>query len=92
MIEGRLDDHFPLYVWQTGSGTQSNMNVNEVFREHSVAGTELDRARIAELLERSVMLVTALSPAIGYDHAAEIAHRAMAQGITLREAAVDRAR
>jgi len=59
-----------------------------VVREHSVAGTELDRARIAELLERSVMLVTALSPAIGYDHAAEIAHRAMAQGITLREAAV----
>ena len=28
--EGRLDDHFPLVVWQTGSGTQSNMNVNEV--------------------------------------------------------------
>jgi fumarate hydratase class II len=30
VIAGRLDDHFPLYVWQTGSGTQSNMNVNEV--------------------------------------------------------------
>ena len=30
VIEGRLDDHFPLVVWQTGSGTQSNMNVNEV--------------------------------------------------------------
>ena len=30
MIEGALDDHFPLSVWQTGSGTQSNMNVNEV--------------------------------------------------------------
>src|ERR1700684_1188643 len=29
-IAGKLDDHFPLYVWQTGSGTQSNMNVNEV--------------------------------------------------------------
>src|ERR1700720_2674127 len=29
-ISGKLDDHFPLYVWQTGSGTQSNMNVNEV--------------------------------------------------------------
>lgn len=28
--EGKLDDHFPLVVWQTGSGTQSNMNVNEV--------------------------------------------------------------
>src|SRR4051794_29812822 len=30
VIEGRLDDHFPLVVWQTGSGTQTNMNVNEV--------------------------------------------------------------
>src|SRR5580692_6612887 len=29
-IRGDLDEHFPLYVWQTGSGTQSNMNVNEV--------------------------------------------------------------
>jgi fumarate hydratase class II len=31
-IAGKLDEHFPLYVWQTGSGTQSNMNVNEVLR------------------------------------------------------------
>src|SRR6201999_1720863 len=30
VIEGKLDDHFPLVVWQTGSGTQSNMNLNEV--------------------------------------------------------------
>src|SRR3954447_24847142 len=30
VIEGRLDDHFPLRVWQTGSGTQTNMNANEV--------------------------------------------------------------
>ena len=30
VIQGTLDDHFPLYVWQTGSGTQSNMNANEV--------------------------------------------------------------
>jgi len=30
VIDGRLDDHFPLVVWQTGSGTQTNMNVNEV--------------------------------------------------------------
>src|SRR5690625_3725010 len=30
IIDGKLDDHFPLVVWQTGSGTQSNMNVNEV--------------------------------------------------------------
>jgi fumarate hydratase class II len=30
VAEGKLDDHFPLVVWQTGSGTQTNMNVNEV--------------------------------------------------------------
>ena len=33
--EGKLDDHFPLVVWQTGSGTQSNMNVNEVISNRS---------------------------------------------------------
>ena len=37
IIEGRLDDHFPLVVWQTGSGTQSNMNVNEVIAGHANA-------------------------------------------------------
>lgn len=31
VAEGKLDDHFPLVIWQTGSGTQSNMNANEVF-------------------------------------------------------------
>ncbi|MFO7769234.1 MAG: class II fumarate hydratase [bacterium] len=43
VIEGRLDDHFPLVVWQTGSGTQSNMNVNEVIANRAIelAGGEL---------------------------------------------------
>jgi fumarate hydratase class II len=36
VIAGALDDHFPLYVWQTGSGTQSNMNVNEVISNRAV--------------------------------------------------------
>src|SRR5437660_8568567 len=36
VIEGRLDDHFPLYVWQTGSGTQTNMNVNEVISNRAI--------------------------------------------------------
>jgi fumarate hydratase class II len=51
-------------------------------------GIEPDRARIAELLERSLMLVTALNPHIGYDKAAEIAKRAHHMGCQLREAAV----
>ena len=43
IIEGKLTDHFPLVVWQTGSGTQSNMNVNEVVahRGNEIAGTNL---------------------------------------------------
>ena len=35
-IAGKLDDHYPLYVWQTGSGTQSNMNVNEVISNRCI--------------------------------------------------------
>ncbi|HMS33129.1 MAG TPA: class II fumarate hydratase [Ignavibacteria bacterium] len=44
IIAGKLDDHFPLVVWQTGSGTQSNMNVNEVIanRGHVMNGGKLD--------------------------------------------------
>ena len=36
VIEGKLDDHFPLFVWQTGSGTQSNMNANEVLSNRAI--------------------------------------------------------
>ena len=43
IIEGKLDDQFPLVIWQTGSGTQSNMNVNEVIsnRAHVLEGNKL---------------------------------------------------
>jgi fumarate hydratase class II len=36
VIQGKLDDHFPLVVWQTGSGTQSNMNANEVIANRAI--------------------------------------------------------
>ena len=36
MIAGQLDENFPLYVWQTGSGTQSNMNLNEVISNRAI--------------------------------------------------------
>ncbi len=58
------------------------------FREFCVVGLEPDRVRIAELLMRSLMLVTALSPTIGYDKAAEIAKKAHHEGTTLKEAAL----
>ena len=43
ILEGKLDDQFPLVIWQTGSGTQSNMNVNEVvaYRAHVLQGGQL---------------------------------------------------
>ena len=58
------------------------------FEEHCVRGIEANRARIAELVQRSLMLVTALTPHIGYDQAAEIAKRAHHDGSNLREAAL----
>jgi fumarate hydratase class II len=58
------------------------------FDEHCAQGIEPNRARIAELVERSLMLVTALNPHIGYDKAAQITKRAHADGTTLREAAI----
>jgi fumarate hydratase class II len=58
------------------------------FADNCVAGIEPNRERIAELLDRSLMLVTALNPHIGYDNAARIAKRAYQDGTTLREAAV----
>ncbi len=58
------------------------------FEAHCVRGIEARPARIAELLDRSLMLVTALAPHIGYDRAADIARRAHHDGTTLREAAL----
>ena len=55
---------------------------------HCVDGIELDERRITELVERSLMLVTALAPTIGYDRASAIAHTADHDGTTLREAAL----
>ena len=58
------------------------------FRQRCVEGLEADRERIARLLDRSLMLVTALNPHIGYDAAAAIAKRAHAEGLSLRDAAL----
>jgi fumarate hydratase class II len=58
------------------------------FADNCIAGIEPNRKRIAELMERSLMLVTALAPKIGYDKAAEIAKAAHKNGTTLREEAL----
>ena len=63
-------------------------DVADSFRENCVVGIEPDRACIKEHMERSLMLVTALAPHIGYDKASEIAKAAHKRGTTLREEAV----
>ena len=60
----------------------------DAFERFCAAGIEADADRMRELVERSLMLVTALVPAIGYDRAAAIARKALADGTTLREAAL----
>jgi len=58
------------------------------FTDNCVAGIEPNRARIKQLLDQSLMLVTALNPHIGYDKAAKVAKKAHAEGTSLKEAAV----
>ncbi|WP_439518754.1 class II fumarate hydratase [Hydrogenophaga sp.] len=58
------------------------------FNDHCAVGIEPERERIAELVSRSLMLVTALNPHIGYDKAAFIAKKAHKEGSSLREAAI----
>ena len=58
------------------------------FRRYGIEGIELDPARIERYVSESLMLVTALSPVIGYDKAAAIAHRALHENTTLRDAAL----
>lgn len=59
------------------------------FQAHCIAGLEADAEKMAEHLERGLMLVTALNPHIGYDKAAQIAKKAYGENLTLRQAALD---
>jgi fumarate hydratase, class II len=58
------------------------------FREFMVEGTKLNEAKLTENIERSVMMVTALSPVIGYDKAAAISYYAIDHNQTLKQAAL----
>jgi fumarate hydratase, class II len=89
---GGLQGHLELNVFKPLIGAAVLRSIHllsvgmESFAERMVEGTEPNRARIAELVDRSLMLVTALAPEIGYDNAAKIAKHAHAEGLTLREA------
>jgi fumarate hydratase class II len=58
------------------------------FAEHAIAGLQANKVRIQEMVNQSLMLVTALSPIIGYDKAAEIAHKAYHENTNLRQACI----
>ncbi|WP_294353544.1 class II fumarate hydratase [uncultured Sphingomonas sp.] len=89
---GGMQGHLELNVFKPliGSNVLRSMDLLAIgmraFEERCVAGIVPNEGRIAELLDRSLMLVTALAPEIGYDNAAKIAKHAHAQGLTLREA------
>jgi fumarate hydratase class II len=85
------DGHFelnvtlPLMAHCLHESVQCLSNGARVFAEKCVAGLEADAERCRELVDRSLMLVTALNPHIGYDAAAAVAKEAFATGRTLRE-------
>ena len=92
---GGMQGHLELNVFKPMIGAAVLRSIDllaigmESFAERCVDGLEPDRRRIAELVDRSLMLVTALAPEIGYDNAAKIAKHAHEEGMTLKEAGLD---
>ena len=92
---GGMQGHLQLNVFKPLIGANVLRSIEllsigmESFATRCIAGLEPNRARISELLDRSLMLVTALAPVIGYDNAANIAKHAHGNGTTLREAALE---
>lgn len=91
---GGMQGHLELNVFKPLIGANVLRSIEllgigmETFAKNCVEGLEPNRARIAELVDRSLMLVTALAPVIGYDNAAKIAKQAHTEGTTLRQAAL----
>ncbi len=77
----------PLMIYNLLHSIELLSDACNSFTDHCVAGLEANRRRIAEYVDSSLMLVTALSPHIGYDKAAQVAKKAHKEGTTLREAA-----
>ena len=92
---GGLQGHLELNVFKPLIGANVIRSINllaigmESFTERTLDGLEPDEKRIAELMNKSLMLVTALAPEIGYDNAAAIAKHAHKNGQTLKEAGLD---
>ena len=83
-----LNVYKPVLAYCMMHSIQLMSDVARSFTEHCVVGIRADEKRIQELMQRSLMLVTALAPKIGYDNAAKVAKSAHARGTTLKEEAV----
>ena len=83
-----LNVYKPILAYCMINSIQLLSDVIRSFTEHCVVGIRADEKRIGELMQRSLMLVTALAPKIGYDNAAKVAKSAHARGTTLKEEAV----
>ena len=83
-----LNVYKPVLAYCMMHSIQLMSDVARSFTENCVEGIRADEKRIRELMERSLMLVTALAPKIGYDNAAKVAKSAHARGTTLKEEAV----
>ncbi|MGF1608190.1 MAG: class II fumarate hydratase [Kiloniellales bacterium] len=78
----------PVLIYNLLQSAKLIADACDSFRENCVEGIEADEARISQLMNESLMLVTALNPHIGYDKAAKVAKKAYAENSTLKEAAV----
>ncbi|HET6612331.1 MAG TPA: lyase family protein, partial [Kofleriaceae bacterium] len=78
----------PVLIYSLLQSVRLLADASRSFTDKCIAGMEVNRARVDDLVGKSLMLVTALSPVLGYDVAAKIAKVAHADGITLREAAI----
>jgi len=84
-----LNVYKPMMIFNLLQSIRLLGDASRSFADRCVAGILPDRQRIAELVDRSLMLVTALNPRIGYDNAAKVAKKAHAEGTTLKQAAVE---
>jgi fumarate hydratase class II len=78
----------PMIAWNVLTSAKLLADASLSFTENCVVGIVANEARIADIMERSLMLVTALAPSIGYDNATKVAKTAHENGTTLREEAV----
>ena len=85
-----LNVYLPVIAYALLQSIDLLASATDSFNEHCAAGIEPNRERIEENLHRSLMLVTALNPHIGYERAADVAKTAYAEGKTLREVVVEK--